>query len=148
MIVKTFDILVFTLLVEAFIPVTFCWAHENKEKTEILDKLVSSLEEEQFRIRLYNDDGTPWNWDELSFADGKFISEICKPFGFTKSPYWIRFEEDTVHFRAEIVSPTHGTMRWKGVIQGDKIKGSVVWIRERWYWTSRRRWDFSGALQE
>lgn len=143
-----FGVLLFTLLAEVFTPVTFSWAGENKEKSEVLGKPASILDGKKFRSRQYNDDGTPWNWDVLSFEDGQFISENCKPYGFTEAPYWIRFEGDSIHFLAEIVSPTHGTMRWKGVIQGDKIEGNVLWIRERWYWTVRRRWDFDGTLQE
>lgn len=142
------SILLLTLLAQAFIPVAFSWAGENKEKSEVLAKPTSILDGKKYHSRLYNDDGTPRDWDELSFADGQFISELCKSYGFTEAPYWIRFEGDSIHFQAEIVSPAHGTMRWKGVIQGDKIKGNVLWTRERWYWTVRRRWDFDGTLQE
>jgi len=84
----------------------------------------------------------------LLFKDGKFISENCKPYGFVEGPYWLRFDKDSVHFFAELKSPTHGTMVWKGTVKGDKIEGNLVWTRERWYWTIRRTFNFAGSLEK
>lgn len=73
--------------------------------------------------------------DELIFEDGKFISMICKRFNFTPAPYWIRSDGNRVHFLAELSSPTDGKMIWEGTLDGNKLDGTMHWIRERWYWT-------------
>ena len=73
--------------------------------------------------------------DILIFSDGKFSSVICKRYNFATSPYWIRTEGETIHFLAELNSPTDGKMIWKGTIAGDKLKGTMHWTRKRWYWT-------------
>jgi len=136
------------LVVAGFTFVGFSLAAEKKDALDVPEKTTFDLEGKRFRSRQYNKDGSPRDWDVLSFNDRKFISENCKPYGFSEAPYWIRFEENAVHFFAEIVSPTHGIMIWKGVVKGDKIEGNVHWTRERWYWTIRNDWDFDGTLKE
>jgi len=115
-------------------------------KTQESKVWASTLDGKSFRSRQYNDDGTPRPWDVLVFKDGNFISENCKPYGFVEGPYWLRFDGDSVHFLAELESPTHGTMVWKGTVKGDKIEGNLVWTRKRWYWTIRRSFNFAGSL--
>ena len=73
--------------------------------------------------------------DTLTFRNGEFSSAICKRYNFTASPYWVRTEGETVHFLAELDSPTDGKMVWKGTITGDTLKGTMHWTKERWYWT-------------
>lgn len=136
--------LLLTLVVETFTAV----ALESEGEPGAPQRGASILDGKTFRSRQYNDDGTAREWDLLSFRDGKFISENCKPYGFTEAPYWLRFTGNDVHFLAETVSPDSGTMLWKGVVHGNKVEGNVRWTRERWYWTLRRSWDFKGTLQE
>ena len=106
------------------------------------------LDGKRFRSRQYNDDGTPRPWDVLVFNDGKFISENCKPYGFVEGPYWLRYDGDSVHFLAELQSPTHGTMVWRGTVKGEKIEGSLVWTKKRWYWTIIRTFNFTGSIEK
>jgi len=128
------------------------WLAANSPAAESKSKLLGStawasmLDGKRFRSRQYNDDGTPRPWDVLLFKDGKFISENCKPYGFVEGPYWVRLAGDGVNFLAELESPTHGTMVWKGTVKGEQIEGNLVWTQERWYWTIRRTFNFAGAL--
>ncbi len=86
--------------------------------------------------------------DRLMFRGGRFISEACIPFGFAESPYWVRTEGDKIHFLAEIESPTHGKMLWRGTVSGDNIDASYLWTKERWYWTIRREYRLRGVRQK
>ena len=73
--------------------------------------------------------------DTLIFKDGKFSSVVCKRYNFKPAPYWVRTDGKTIHFLAELNSPTDGKMIWKGTISAEKLKGTMRWTRRRWYWT-------------
>jgi hypothetical protein len=84
--------------------------------------------------------------DVLSFSDGKFTSSECFQFGFGGAPYTAAVEADSIHFQAETTSPTHGTMVWKGTLQGDSLDVTYTWTKERWFWTTFREYWFKGTL--
>ena len=84
--------------------------------------------------------------DVLSFSDGKFTSSECFQFGFAGAPYTATVEADSIHFQAETTSPTHGTMIWKGTLQGDSLDVTYTWTKERWFWTIFREYRFKGTL--
>lgn len=102
------------------------------------------LDGKTFRVQVLDDQGRKRPDDRLIFRGGDFHSESCIPFGFSRRPYWIRVEGDTIHFLAETVSPTHGTMVWRGTVTGDHLEGNYLWTKERWYWTIRRRFEIVG----
>lgn len=83
--------------------------------------------------------------DRLVFEDGTFFSEACRKFGFDRSSYYIRVEGNQIRFLAETVSPTHGTMVWKGTVEENRIDGAFRWTKERWYWTVRRNFEVKGT---
>jgi len=83
--------------------------------------------------------------DRLVFKDGMFFSESCRKFGFSRSPYYVRMEGDQIQFLVETVSPTHGTMSWKGTVKKNEIDGGFQWRKERWYWTILRNFDVKGT---
>lgn len=83
--------------------------------------------------------------DVLVFRDGTFFSEGCRKFGFDRSPYYVRVEGNQIRFLVETVSPTHGTMIWKGTVRENRIDGAFHWTKERWYWTVRRNFEVKGA---
>ena len=76
--------------------------------------------------------------EKLVFQNGRFSSEACREFGFGEGPYWLRVEDNKVYFIAETVSPTNGTMHWKGTITEGQVDASFVWTKKRWYWTIER----------
>ena len=73
--------------------------------------------------------------DTLIFDNGEFLSVVCKRYNFKASPYWVRTDGETIHFLAELTSPTDGKMEWRGAINGDKLNGTMRWTKKRWYWT-------------
>lgn len=83
--------------------------------------------------------------DTLTFADGQFTSSKCFEFGFTSGPYTAEIKNDTILFQAVTMSPTHGKMEWKGMLQGDLMEVSYSWTKERWLWTTYREYWFKGS---
>ena len=86
--------------------------------------------------------------DRLIFQDGFFTSEACLQYGFAKGPYSATTTPDGVRFQATSISPSHGVMTWEGVRTGDRMSADVKWVKERWYWTTRREYQFNGTLAE
>lgn len=84
--------------------------------------------------------------DSFIFQDGRFISENCKAEGFLPDIYWVRQDGDTIHFLAELRSPEHGTMVYRGRIHGDELDARFVWTKKRWYWNIEREYWFKGKL--
>jgi hypothetical protein len=82
--------------------------------------------------------------DVLSFQDGVFSSQTCLGFGFEPAPYWVRQDDDGIHFRSELKSPEHGTIEFQGVFDGERMVATAVWIKERWYWTIEQELQFTG----
>jgi len=83
--------------------------------------------------------------DVLSFKDGKFSSKTCRGFGFAPAPYWVRRDADGLHFRAELKSPGHGKIQFKGTFNGERLIAAAVWKKERWYWTLKQQIAFTGT---
>lgn len=84
--------------------------------------------------------------DRLIFQEGRFISEACKDYGFEEADYSAHQEAGRIRFQATSTSPSHGTMVWSGVREGDRMEADVVWTKERWYWDIRREYRFEGRL--
>jgi|GEM_PF-1563847 len=84
--------------------------------------------------------------DVLIFKDGQFSSEVCKRYNFPSAPYWIRRNGNQVLFRAELTSPTDGTMVWNGSVVNGKLEGTMRWTRKRWYWTIDAEHQIRGEL--
>lgn len=73
--------------------------------------------------------------DVLSFADGLFASRGCNSMGFAPAPYWLRIDDASIQFKAEMASAEHGKLVFTGRITGDEIDVSSLWTRQRWYRT-------------
>ena len=77
--------------------------------------------------------------DDLIFKDGKFLSTACAKYGFTEAPYTAMAGEKKTSFETETLSPTGGTMKWKGTVQGEMVTATVKWSKpgnppqELWY---------------
>jgi len=86
--------------------------------------------------------------EQIVFNDGLFTSVSCEPYHFGSSPYTAREERGKIHFKAVTHSPTHGTISWMGVIDGERADVSFIWTKERWYWNIRREYWFQGVLKQ
>jgi hypothetical protein len=84
--------------------------------------------------------------DEFNFKDGKFATASCLEWGFKPAPYWVRRGPDGLRFLAELKSPDHGTMRYEGVFDGQKLTVVGYWKKQRWYWTTERIYRGHGRL--
>lgn len=102
------------------------------------------LDGRTFRVEAFENGKKVFD-DRLVFKNGTFFSEGCRKFGFSESPYYVRMEGDQVQFLSETVSPTHGTMVWKGTVRKNEIDGGFRWRKERWYWTVLRNFDVKGT---
>lgn len=83
--------------------------------------------------------------DHVVFADGRFLSQGCARWGFGEADYTAWQAGDLIHFRATTVSPTHGTLAWRGTVAGDRIEATFVWTKKRVLWTTRRAYWFRGT---
>ena len=122
-------------------------AAETPEAVTAIEAAMKLLDGSKFRSQSFQGESPGLSEDTLVFKNGHFASENCREFGFSDTPYWLRVVNRQVHFRAESVSPTHGTMVWQGVIDGDKINGTFVWDKKRWYWNIRQQYRFEGERQ-
>lgn len=112
----------------------------------------SPLDGRRFRAGIVRDDADEDGQkrpleDKLVFENGKFSSVVCQRYDFAEAPYWVRVDGDRIHFLAELTSPTDGTMRWTGTIRGDKLTGTMRWIKQRWYWTIDTSHQIRGDLE-
>jgi hypothetical protein len=67
--------------------------------------------------------------DAFQFANGKFHSNGCDPYGFRPSAYKAKQTGDDWTFTSECTSPKEGSMSWKGTVSGDTLEGTVVWTK-------------------
>ncbi len=68
--------------------------------------------------------------DEFRFQAGTFRSTACDRYGFKEAAYTSAMQGDAVTFQAQAVSPTDGTMLWKGTARGEAIEGTTVWSKK------------------
>ena len=90
----------------------------------------------------------PDEHEEIVFENGVFRSLGCEPYEFGSAEYVTERVGDTIHFEAVTVSPTHGKISWKGVVDGEQAKVDFVWTKERWYWDTHREYWFQGTLKK
>jgi hypothetical protein len=67
--------------------------------------------------------------EEMSFKDGKMVSSACVPLGFSSFPYKSTVKGNVIEFMAEATNPAKGTLKWKGVIKGNKLSATSVWTK-------------------
>jgi hypothetical protein len=86
--------------------------------------------------------------DYMVFRDGMFVSSACVEYNFGKSSYSAAVEGNGIRFRAEMTSPTVGTMYWEGIVRGDVMEATSRWIHDRWYWKVDRHYWYRGGPAE
>lgn len=106
--------------------------------------LRDSLQGRRFRGALAVGDETLAQDEVLSFEDGEFSSRLCRRYGFGPAPYWVRRDAAGLHFRADLQSARSGTIRFEGVFDGERMRATARWTKERWYWTVEQTLRFTG----
>lgn len=83
--------------------------------------------------------------ERVEFAAGRFRSSICEEMGFPPAAYKAQAEGDALRFESTLASKKDGTIRWTGVVRGDRIEATYTWTREGMLWTTRREYWFEGT---
>ena len=108
----------------------------------------SLLDGQTFFVRT-GEKGKPADHDDyMIFRDDMFVSSGCVEQDFGKSSYSAAVEGNGIRFRAETISPTHGTMYWEGIVRGNVMEATARWVHDRWYWKIDRRYWYRGGPAE
>jgi len=86
--------------------------------------------------------------DELRFANGNFYSVTYGEKGFEKGVYLAKAVEKKIYFEAETLSPKHGKISWRGIIQGDSISVNYQWRKKGWLSDTVKDFTFDGTLKK
>ena len=68
--------------------------------------------------------------DTLIFERGRFRSTACDRYEYGDGPYSATVQGGTVSFTAETESPKYGKLRWKGVVNGERLDGALTMVRD------------------
>lgn len=68
--------------------------------------------------------------DTLIFERGRFRSTACDRWGYGDGAYAAAHQGEAVSFTAETESPKYGRLRWKGVVNGERLDGSLTMVRD------------------
>ena len=82
--------------------------------------------------------------DNFVFQDGAFESTLCTTFGYGKGAYTTTPAGMALEFTAETADQKGGTMKWKGLVKGDMVEGTVVSMENG---QASESW-FRGILQQ
>jgi hypothetical protein len=67
--------------------------------------------------------------DKLTFANGRFRSAACDPYGFSDAPYTAIIDRDVIRFEAQTTSTRYGTLKWSGVVHGQQLESTANWLQ-------------------
>lgn len=67
--------------------------------------------------------------DTLIFERGRFRSTACDRWGYGDGAYAATRQGEAVSFTAETESPKYGKLRWRGVVNGERLDGALVMVR-------------------
>lgn len=80
--------------------------------------------------------------DVFVFRDGKFQSTTCEHQGFVSGVYSVTPRFSETEFTAECTNSDGSRMIWSGVVRGDELQGSAVYLgandRRSDYWFQGR----------
>jgi hypothetical protein len=68
--------------------------------------------------------------DMLIFEGGRFRSTACDRYGYGDAAYAATVQGETVSFTAVTESPKYGQLRWKGVVNGERLDASFTMVRD------------------
>ena len=68
--------------------------------------------------------------DTLIFERGRFRSTACDRYGYGDGAYTATMQGEATSFTAETESAKYGKLRWKGVVNGERLDASFTMVRE------------------
>lgn len=104
---------------------------------------MSPLEGSTFDVKMA-EVGKKQGPDKLIFASGKFTSTECTKYGFGPSAYKAKKHGKSWSFTAHAKSAKEGDAYWKGMITGNKISGTMRWVKKG---QKPIRYKFAGQKQ-
>jgi len=96
-------------------------------------------------------DGKPKDVNDVFvFENGTFVSKECElRCEYPARPYFVRINDTKTEFISETKCPyKDAKITWRGVVEGDTVKGKSTWVAKRWYWTVETTFEFEGQLDE
>jgi len=67
--------------------------------------------------------------DTLIFDGGRFRSTACDRYEYGDGAYRWQQRDGEISFEAETESPKHGQLRWRGVVRGARLDGTLTMVR-------------------
>jgi hypothetical protein len=88
--------------------------------------------------------------DVFVFENGTFVSKECEVrCKYPARPYFVRTNGTKTEFLSETQCPyKDAKIVWRGIVDGDTVKGKSTWVAKRWYWTVEKTFEFEGKLVE
>jgi hypothetical protein len=88
--------------------------------------------------------------DDWIFDNGMFVSTECeRKCNYPARPYYVRQVGGAIEFLSETHCPgKDAKIVWRGIIDGETIKGKFTWTVVRWYWTIEKQFWFEGTLSD
>jgi hypothetical protein len=68
--------------------------------------------------------------DTLLFDGGRFRSTGCDRYGYGDGVYTATSSADAITFEAETRSPQYGSLRWHGVVRGQRLDATLTMVRD------------------
>ncbi len=101
---------------------------EPQAKAQRITLAASPLNGTKWRVEITPKGAEiPWYVDQVRFEDGNFTSAIFARKGFSTSPYTLTEKGGgPLIWEATQTSETEGTLSWRGELEGDSMKGTVI----------------------
>jgi hypothetical protein len=68
--------------------------------------------------------------DTLIFEGGRFRSTACDRYAYGDGAYTAAESGDGIRFESETTSPKYGQLRWRGVVRGQRLDGTLTMVRD------------------
>ena len=83
--------------------------------------------------------------EDWTFDAGTLHSPSCEPYGFTKSPYKAWEQNGVITMECLFQSEKEGHMNFTATIEGDNLKGNVVWHKDG---QADMNYDVTGTIKK
>jgi hypothetical protein len=91
-------------------------------------------------------EGKPDFDEELHFNNGYFWTKNCIRCAYQPGIYWVRKVGASIHFQGELQKENGSKFRYTGRIADGRARVTVLWSKDRWYWSIERTLIFIGKL--
>jgi hypothetical protein len=68
--------------------------------------------------------------DTILFANGRFRSSACDPYGYGDGPYTASSSADGIVFEAQTQNANGSRLLWRGVVRGPRLDGTLTLLRD------------------